>query len=85
MGQSGGSTMSNGKERAGMVATRQPSNHTATYDDAQIFPNLLFIQYLAIQKQPMALDGLKGRQHHVQSEQKGGHGRDDISFQPHSD
>jgi hypothetical protein len=47
-----------------MVATRQPSIHTATYDDAQIFPNLSFIQYLAIKKQQMALDGLKGQQYH---------------------
>jgi hypothetical protein len=67
-----------------MVATRQPSNHTATYNDAQIFPNLSFIQYLAIQKQPMALDGLKGRQYHVQSEQEGRHdGRNNTIFQPH--
>jgi hypothetical protein len=51
-----------------MVATIQPSNLTATYDDAQIFPNLSFIQYLAIQKQPMALDGPKGRQYNIQSE-----------------
>jgi hypothetical protein len=51
-----------------IVATRQPPNHTATYNDAQIFPNLSFIQYLAIQKQPMALDGPKGRQYNIQSE-----------------
>jgi hypothetical protein len=30
MGQKGGSTISNRNERAGIVATRQPSNHTAT-------------------------------------------------------
>ncbi len=77
--------MSNRNKRAGMVATRQPPNHTATYNDAQIFPNLSFIQYLAIQKQQMALDGLKGRQNYVQSEQEGGHGCDDTTFQPHSD
>ncbi len=75
--------MSNWNERVGMVATRQPSNHTATYNDAQIFPNLSFIQYLAMQKQPMALDGLKRRQYHVQSEQEGRHGRDNTIFQPH--
>ncbi len=68
-----------------MVATIQPSNHTATYDDAQIFPNLSFIQYLAIKKQQMALDGPKGRQHHVELEQECGHGRDKTTFQPHSD
>jgi hypothetical protein len=51
-----------------MVAMRQSSNHTAAYDNAQIFPNLSFIQYLAIQKQQTALDGPKGRQHHVESE-----------------
>ncbi len=77
--------MSNGKERVGMVATRQPSNHTATYDDAQIFPNLSFIQYLAIKKQQMALDGPIGRQYHVKWEGEGGHGRDKTTFQPHSD
>ncbi len=84
MGQKGGSTMSNRNERVGMVATRQPSNHTATYDDAKIFPNLSFIQYLAIKKQQMALDGLKGGQYHVQSEWEGRHGRNETTFQPHS-
>jgi hypothetical protein len=77
--------MTNRNDSDGIVATRQAPNHTATYNDAQIFPNLSFIQYLANQKQQMALDGLKGRQYHVQSEQEGGHGRDDTTFQPHSD
>ncbi len=76
--------MTNRNDSDGIVATRQAPNHTATYNDAQIFPNLSFIQYLANQKQQMALDGLKGRQYHVQSEQEGGHGRDDTTFQPHS-
>ncbi len=75
--------MSNRNKRAGMVATIQPSNRTATYNDAHIFPNLSLIQYLAIQKQHMELDGLKGRQYNVQSEPQQRHPRNETTFQPH--
>ncbi len=33
--------MSNRNNSDGFIATRQPSNHTATWEDAQIFPNLV--------------------------------------------